>query len=67
MPNNTIKKQKHTIIRINESEGNLFDYFSRNARYEGGEYLIERNGTVLVDKSPALLFEKLKTMEGMKS
>lgn len=57
------KKRKPTIIRIKESDGNLFDFFSRNARYVGGKYLVERKGTILIDDSPALLFEKLKALE----
>lgn len=60
---NNIKKQPHTIIRIKEGDGNLFDYFSRNARFEGGEYLIEKDGIVLIDKSPKALFEKLKNLK----
>jgi len=66
MPDRSIKNKKHSIIRIKESDGVLFDFFSRNARYNSGQYLIERNGVVLVGKSPAELFEKLKNQEKLK-
>jgi hypothetical protein len=39
----------------------LFDLFSKNSRYQRGEYLIKCNGKVLIDETPNGLRQKFET------
>ncbi len=54
------------IIREGESPGvfdKLYKQFSKDARYEGGQYLIDSNGDILIADNPSDLMKLYKDHE----
>lgn len=56
-----------TQKKLKEIKENTFKAFTKKAKYQGGEYLIEFEGKVIAAKTPQELFEKHIQLSRIKS